>query len=122
MLQTILDHVWAFANSALGISVIASAVLFWLNKLYAAKPAWKKYEGTIVSAIRSAEKAIPDNVDNAGARRFDAALKYALLIMEATEKRRATEAETASLREGIHLVHSSLEAQGALDGPELDNG
>jgi hypothetical protein len=120
-LDLILEKAWTFANSGLGLSLIASAVLYWLNRLYAAKPLWKKYEGAVISAVRQAEKVIPDGSPSAGLARLDLALKLVLATFEAVNKRRATDVETAALKDGISVAHSTLEAQGALDGPELDH-
>jgi len=112
--QTILESVWQVLNSPLGISVVAALVLYGLNRLYAARPAWATYEGTIVSAVKLAEKEIPDDVPNPGLARLDAALRYVLRVYEEIEGRRAPAKTVAALREGIQIKHAELEAAGAL--------
>lgn len=112
--EPILTGVWALVNSPVGVAVIAGAVLLAINRLYAAKPGWAKYEGAIVSAIRFAEKSIPDDSGNSAEQKFDAALHYVLKIYEEVNKRRADPQKVAILSEGIRLVHNKLDLKGAL--------
>ena len=112
--QAILGVVWTVLNSPMGITAVAGVVLYLLNRLYAAKPAWAEYEGAIISAVRFAEKEIPDDVSNKGMARLDQALKYVLATFEQVNGWRATEAEAASLKEGIQIVHNDLDEAGAL--------
>lgn len=119
MLEKILDLAWVFLNSAPGVAVVSAALLAGLNALYARKPAWKKYEGTIIAGIRAAEKAIPDNVPMKGAERLDKALKYVLAVYAQREGREASPGTIAMLAEAIQVTHSQLEAAGVLAGPEL---
>jgi len=112
--QEILDVVWSALNSPAGIAAIAGIVLYLLNRLYAAKPTWAQYEGAIISAVRFAEKEIPDDVSNKGMARLDQALKYVLAVFEQVNGRRATETEAASLKEGIQIVHNELDTEGVL--------
>ncbi len=44
-MDAILRAVWEFFNSPVGIALVAGVVLWLLNRLYAAKPGWQKYEG-----------------------------------------------------------------------------
>ena len=46
---TILGTVWSVINSPAGITVMASVVIYVLNKLYTAKPALAAYEGTLIA-------------------------------------------------------------------------
>jgi hypothetical protein len=105
------DTVWAYLNSPLGITVVGAVVAFLIAKLFAAKPGWAKYQGTIISAIRYAEKAIPDGSPNTSIARLDAALKYVLAVIEESEKRTPSEAEQAILKDGISLLHSGVEQE-----------
>lgn len=115
---SVLAVVWAFLNSPVGLSLVGSALAYGLLRLYQAKPLWQAYEGTIISAVRFAEKAVPDTETNAGLRRLDEALKYVLAAYEAAQGRVATAEEAAALREGIQIVHNDLELSGALDAVE----
>lgn len=111
----VLNGLWAAMNSPAVIAALAAGLVLLLNRLYAAKPTWAKYEGTIISAVKYAEKAIPDDTDNTALARLNSALQYATAILEATENRLAKPAEVASLKEGIQIMHAELESQGGLD-------
>jgi hypothetical protein len=112
--QTILAVLWTVLNSPAGIAALAGLILWALNRLYAAKPEWRQYEGTIIAAIKFAEKEIPDDVPSKSLQRLDAALKYVLRVYEQTNGSRATEDTEANLKEGIQITHAALEANGNL--------
>lgn len=117
--EAVLGAVWAGLNSPVGIAVIAGIVLWALNKLYAAKPSWAAYEGAIISAIRFAEKQIPDDTANTSMARFDAALRYVLRVFDHANERQATPKEMAALAEGIRIVHNKLDTDGVLGKKEV---
>ena len=112
--QAILGVVWTVLNSPMGITAVEGIVLYLLNRLYAAKPAWAEYEGAIISAVRFAEKEIPDDASNKGMARLDQALKYVLATFEQVNGRRATDKETAALKDGIQVIHNELDTEGVL--------
>lgn len=112
--QTILAVLWTVLNSPAGIAAMAGLILWGLNRLYLARPEWQQYEGTIIAAIKFAEKTIPDDVPNKGLERLDTALKYVLQVYEQTNGRRATAQTEANLKEGIQIVHANLESNGNL--------
>ena len=113
-MDTVLKTIWKALNSPVGIATVAGLVLWLLNRLYAARPAWKRYEGAIISAVKLAEKEIPDETPNAGLRRLDVALKYVLKVYAEMTGRQASLKVAAELREGIQIKHAELEAAGAL--------
>ena len=113
-LETILSAVWAALNSPAGIAALAGLILWLLNRVYAARPGWEKYEGAIISAVKFAEKEIPDDVPSAGLARLDAALRHVLRAYEEATGRRATSTVAANLKEGIQLTHARLEAEGGI--------
>ncbi len=113
-LVNILNVVWSFLNSAVGIMLVAGAVAWLLKKLYDKKPDWKKYEGAIIEAVKNAEKIIPDDTPNKSFARLNAALQYVLKIHAEVNGQPATEAEVAEIKEGIRIVHAELEANGNL--------
>ena len=102
-------------NSPIGITAVAGVILFGLNKLYAKNPKWRKYEGSLIAAVKYAEKAIDDKTENKGLRRLDAALDYAIKVLETTEKKRVSKKVIADLKEGIQLTHHKLEETGSLN-------
>ena len=112
--NSILEAIWQVLNSPVGIAAIAALVLWLLNRLYAAKPAWQKYEGAIISGIKHAEKKIPDDCENKSLARLDAALQYVLKVYEEANKRTATTKEVAEIKDGISIVHNELQAEGTL--------
>ena len=109
-----LDALWNALNSPVAIAALAGLVLWLLNRLYAARPEWKRWEGTIVAAVKAAEKAVPDEAEHKALRRLNEALNYVQAVFEEVEHRRATEAEVAALKEGIQIKHAELEAAGGL--------
>ena len=112
--ETILQNVWELLNSPVGIAAIAGILLWLLNRLYASKPTWQKYEGAIISAIKYAEKQIPDDADNKSLARLDAALRYVLKVYQEVNNKTATAKEVAELKDGISIVHNELVAEGTL--------
>jgi len=112
--EWILTTVWNALNSPAAIVAIAGLVLWLLNRLYAAKPGWAKYEGAIISGVKFAEKEIADETPSKGLARLDAALRYVLKVYAEVNNRQATPKVTAELTEGIQIKHAELEAAGAL--------
>ena len=112
--ETILQSVWELLNSPVGIAAIAGLVLWLLNRLYAAKPAWAKYEGAIIAGIKYAEKTIGDDVANKSLARLDAALRYVLKVYAEVNKRSPSAKEIAELKDGISIIHNELDADGTL--------
>lgn len=110
----IVELVWSAVNSPAGITFIVGAVIFLLNKLYAKKPGWKKFEGLLMAGVKHAEKAIPDGTENTGLRKFDAALKFVLKVYTKTEGKLPSVKLVKELKEGINLVHDKLEGEGKL--------
>ena len=84
--------------------------------LYAKKPLWQSFEGIIINAVKMAEKAIPDDTPSASAAKMDHALKLVVAVYEEYAKRKATDAEVLSLKNGISIVHDKLDANGTLGG------
>ena len=120
---TILQVAWDVVNSPAGITVMAGGLIWLLNRLYAAKPAWQAFEGTIIAAVKWAEKEIPDDTPNKAFNRLNAALNYVLKVYEQSRGRPADEQTKQSLREGIQIVHAQLEASGNLvRSPDAEQG
>jgi len=76
------DAVVKFFNSSFGFAVVWAAMvgffIFLASKYNPLQEAWKKYEGSIITGIKLAEKQIPNDVPNAGLARLDAALRFVL--------------------------------------------
>jgi len=112
--KDVLGLVWKALNSPAGITFMAGALLWALNKLYAKKPGWQKFEGAIISAVKFAEKEIPDDTPNKGMARLDAALKYVLAVYEKVEGKKASKTVEDEITDGISIVHNRLESEGTL--------
>ena len=108
------ESIWNLLNSPAAITAIAGIILWLLNRLYAKKPLWAQFEGTLIEAVRFAEKAVPDDAENKAVQRLDQALKYVLKIYEGMKSRPATVAEINEIKDGIRLVHNELDIEGAL--------
>jgi len=112
--MTILAGLWEVLNSPVGVALVAGLTLWLLNRIYAAKPGWQKYEGAIITAIKLAEKHIPDDTPGAGMRRLDEAMQYVLKIRRSMVSKDATVKDFATIREGIGIIHAKLERDGNL--------
>ena len=99
------ENILQLLNSPLVISGIAAVVLWGLTKLYTKKPLWEAYEGTIISAVKWAEKFIDDDTENAGLKKLDCALKYVIRVYEEYTKKRASAKVVQELKEGVQIVH-----------------
>ena len=116
--NAIVQVAWDILNSPTVIAMLAGGLLWLLNRLYAAKPAWQAFEGTIIAAVKWAEKEIPDDTPNTALNRLNAALSYVAKVYEQSRGKPADAKVQAELREGIQIVHAQLEVAGNLDTPQ----
>ena len=114
-MDAVLNAIWTFLNSPLCITAIAALVLYLLKKARERYPAWMDWEGTIVEAVKHAEKAIPDDAENKSLRRFNEALAYCLRVYQEANGKAPSGRERRDIEEGIRLKHAELEATGVLD-------
>lgn len=113
--ESILTGVWHAINSVPAVMLMATGLAWLLTRVVATRPAWEAYEGTIISAIKHAEKAIPDDVPNKGLARLDEALRYVLRVYAETHRgQQPNDALALELREGIQITHDRLETRGTL--------
>ena len=102
------DMIWTFLNSEVGITIVGFILVIVAGKVFTAKPQWKvyadKYRPQVVTAIKWAEKQIPDDHENKSVERFNAALKF-LLSVNAKFNQDA-------LKETITAVHAEMEKDG----------
>jgi len=106
------EGLWQVLNSPAAITAVAAVALWLLNRLYAKKPLWQQFEGTIISAVKFAEKEIPPDTPNKALARLDIALGYVLSVFENVQGRRAVPEEQNELKEAIQAEHAALEATG----------
>jgi hypothetical protein len=102
---SISSMVWAFINSPVGVSIVGGAFLWLLARVFAWRPQWERYhdqyKGLLISAVRHAEKAIPDDSPNKTAQRADAALKYVLGVHAHLKEKDVSQA--------LSVVHDDME-------------
>ena len=112
----LLEIIVNILNTPAVIAALSAGLLWVLARIFLAKPAWQKYEGAIITGVKLAEKAIPDETPNAGLARADWALKYVLNIYQQARGHAADATLAASIADGIPIVHAQLEAGGGLVG------
>ena len=117
-MEAIMNLVWAFLNSPIGITLVVSAVGSIAAAIYAKKPLWKKYEGVLISAVKMAEKAVPDDTESTGLQKLDAALEYAIDVLEDMNVK-VKKKDIPELIAGLSEVHEKVEADGVL-GPVVE--
>jgi hypothetical protein len=118
--DTALSGLWAAANSPLGLLVVGSVVAWLLTKLFTAKPAWQAWAGTIVAAVKAAEKAIPDDSPNTAIARLNNALQYFAVVYERANGGQAPPKDLlASIEQGIQIMHADLESGGNIPGRDV---
>lgn len=97
------------------VGIVVGAAVAWLVKWLAGDGAkWKQYEGYAVTAVRLAEKAIPDDAPGAGLRKLDYALKLFLEKYQAATGAKVDLAMEAKIESWIALVHNALVESGAI--------
>jgi len=105
--------IWTFLNSSLGVSIVVFVLSFILGKIFTAKPKWKalmlKYGPSLMQAVKTAEKNIPDDTDNKGLARLDAALGYLIALEPKLEK-----VAEADVKQALSAVHAAAESNGNL--------
>lgn len=132
--------VWTVATSATVIAVLVFLVNLGLAKLKEQKPEWAKaldaIGGYAIAGVKWAEKAIPDDTPNKAMLRLDQALRYILVVADASgkpladaaiakeinnlypaavrEKLEALGVTEDTLRQAIIRVHAALESKAAL--------
>lgn len=103
------ELIWNLINSPIGWSISGFIILFIINKIFAAKPGWAKYEGPIISAIKWAEKSIDDKTENAGMQKADAALKFFIRSYTDAKGKKPSDKIIKEVQLGMPIVHDKLE-------------
>jgi len=116
----VFSGIWGFMNSAQGIIISVTVLLYLRGVIYAKKPLWKKYEGYLIQGIKAAEKTIDDNTKNASLAKLDCALRLAISWIEEAEGRKITNIkEIADIKNGISVVHADLESIGGVKSNDV---
>jgi len=119
----IIEALSQFFNSPFGFALIWAAVvglfIFLASRLNPFQDAWKKYEGSIITGIKLAEKQIPDDTPNAGLARLDAAMRFVLkAYAEANSGKQPSAKLVEEIRQGIQIKHADLDRFGGLSKPK----
>jgi hypothetical protein len=109
----------AFFNSAIGFAILWAAIVgaftWFASKYNPFVEAWRKYEGSIITAVRFAEQSIPSDTENKGLAKLDWALQYVIKAYEdANNGKSPSENLINAFREGIQLKHDQLDRFGSL--------
>jgi hypothetical protein len=119
----IIEALGKFFNSGIGFALIWAGmvgVFLWLaSKFNPFQETWKKYEGSIITGIKLAEKQIPDDTPNSGLAKLDAALRFVLnAYAEANSGKQPSAKEIEQIRQGIQIKHADLDRFGGLSKPK----
>ena len=117
--QTIIEALGQFFSSGFGFAVTWAAVvgffIFLTGKLNPFQEAWKKYEGSIITGIKLAEKEIADDTPNSGLAKLDDALRFVLkAYTEANKGKQPSAKLVEEIKQGIQIKHSDLDRFGGL--------
>lgn len=104
--------VWALLNSEVGLMLMGSLLLLVARKVYTAKPLIEQYEGTLIEAVKWAEKNVTG--PGRGEQRLKAALQFVSRVFADYERRKPTKAEAEQIEERLIVTHADLEAKGNL--------
>jgi hypothetical protein len=98
------------------IALIVGAFVTYIVRWLASKDGekFKQYEGYAITAIKAAEKAIPDGVENKGLSRADFALKAFLSAYQKATGVLPNEKDIARIESWISEIHSVVESSGIL--------
>lgn len=103
------DKILEILNQPIVLATLGAILAYGLTRLHAAKPKWAKYEGAIFTAIKLAEKKIPDNTENKGLARLNNALQYVIKVYEEANGKRPSKTMEAEILNGIQISHARLE-------------
>jgi len=121
--NAIIEAITGFFNSSFGFAVVWAGMvgffIFLASKYNPLQEAWKKYEGSIITGIKLAEKQVPDDTPNAGLAKLDAALRFVLKAYAEANKGKQPPAKLIEeIKQGIQIKHSDLDRFGGLSKPK----
>jgi hypothetical protein len=117
-----LEALGAFLLSPTGAALVV-AILYYVYKVVIQKvPVIEElkdnYLGTVIAAVKFAEKQVPDDVENKAIAKLDLALKYVLDVYASREGMVPADNIANGIKELIQVVHSELEQNDQLHEPE----
>jgi len=98
------------------IALIAGAFVTYIVKWLASTQGkdFKKYEGYAITAVKAAEKAIPDDTPQKGAKKLDFALQVFLKKYQAATGVVPDAAVMAKIEDWLAVIHNVIEETGTL--------
>jgi len=119
------ETVLALINSPAFVAVLVAILLIILDKVFDKRPTWKvrwaQFSPVFISAVKLAEKQIPDDTPNKGLARLDYALKYTLKVIEGFGIPTPDKKGMDEIRLNIEEAHALLESQYVLAQHEAKN-
>ena len=105
----------AIINSNAALTLLGGLFAWLVAWVFTKKPAWKQYEGLIITAIKFAEKTtIPDGTTNSGLLKAKAAVDAFIAQYTDHYGTAPTDAVIDLVRAAIPIVHDQLDAKGTL--------
>jgi hypothetical protein len=112
-MDAIMSMAWTFMNSTIGAALVVSLVGSLVALIVTKMPFTKKWGGILISAVKYAEKAIPDDTENAGLHKLDVALGYALDRFEELGVK-VKDKQLPEIISALSEAHEMVEADGVL--------
>ena len=122
ILESLLEILSLLLNSVLGVllgmALVITSVFWLLSKLDPFHDQWRQWEGSIITAIKLAEKQVPSETPHAGATKLNTALDHVLKDYAAANGGKKPNKRLAQqLRQGIQTKHADLDRFGELSKP-----
>jgi len=118
-ITALIDSLSDLFNSGFGFALIWALLVglfFWLSSAFNPfEEKWKRWEGSIITGIKLAEKQIPDDTPNAGLAKLDAALRFVLkAYADANNGKQPPAKLVEQIKQGIQIKHADLDRFGGL--------
>lgn len=97
---------------ALVIGAFVTYIVKWLSTEHGDR--FQQYQGWAVTAIKAAERVIPDDVEGKGLRKLDYALRVFVDKYTKATGVKPKDAELAKIEAWISEIHAALESAGGL--------
>jgi hypothetical protein len=117
--KDVIAALWNLIDSGPGIALLAAVLVYILNKVWAKKPAWRtfyeKYEGTLIAAVKQAEKLVDGSSEGSSGRKLEKALELVVEVLERVHGQdTVSKKEKAAITEALSKTHDNLERGGKL--------
>jgi len=106
-----MDNIIELLSQPAVITAIAGFFAWLVARVFASKPTWKKYEGLMISAVKMAEKIIPDTSTNKSIDRANAALQAFIAQYNQIYSAEPSAALLQEVKANLPLVHDLLDAE-----------